>query len=212
LLPLLMLVAVASAHAEPLTAVFGGETYTLAFEHTVEQPAANAGEGLAEFTLKGETVEDWSKLFAYHAYPQIGDDPVAAVKTLGKVIKETNKDANFAIIEDPKTGEAIIDFLTWVPGGEGPMEFNVFKYAKAKDGPGLVAIQFAQHVTPDEVGVEGMRELREKSVQYMADTDIDQAREYFADTAKKADADGADEGNSTDDDGAAQAGGAGADR
>lgn len=189
LLSLLLALAAASPiAAEPLTAEFGGETYTLAFEHEVEPPAANAGEGLAEFTLEGETVDNWSKLFAYHAYPQMGDDPVAAVKTLGKIVKEKNKDANFAIIENEKTGEAIIDFLTWVPGSDGPMEFNVFKYAKAENGPGLVAIQFAQHVKPGEFDVEGMRELRKTSVQNMADTDIDQARDYFAGEAKEAEA------------------------
>ena len=85
------------------------------------------------------------------------------------------------------------------------MEFNVFKYAKAANGRGLVAIQYAQRVKLGELDVEGMRELREKSVQYMADTDIDRAREYFADQAKKADAE-ADDGSSPDDDGDSGAG------
>lgn len=188
-LPLILLLAaaaVASAIAEPLTAEFGGETYTLNFQNQGKLPDGEPGEGLAEFTLEGETVNDWSKLFAYHLYPQMPEDPTAAVKTLGKIVKETNKDANFAIIENDKTGEAIIDFLTWVPGSDGPMEFNVFKYAKAENGPGLVAIQYAQHIKLHELDVEAMRKLRETSVQNMADTDIGQARDYFSGTAKAA--------------------------
>ena len=129
---------------------------------------ARPGDGVAEFTLPGETVDDWSKLFAYHAYPEMGDDPVAAVKMVGKVVKETNKDANFAIIENEKTGEAIIDFLTWAPESD-VMEFNVFKYARAADGKGLVAMQYAQHIKLGDIDVEGMRALRARSVEDMAD-------------------------------------------
>ena len=109
----------------------------------------------------------------------MGDDPVAAVKMVGKVVKETNKDANFAIIENEKTGEAIIDFLTWTPESD-VMEFNVFKYARAADGKGLVAMQYAQHIKLGDIDVEGMRALRARTVDDMATEDISQAQGYFA--------------------------------
>ena len=114
----------------------------------------------------------------------MGDDPTAAVEAVGKAVKETNKDANFAIVVNEKTGEAIIDFLTWTPGSD-VMEFNVFKYARAENGPGLIALQFAQHIKLGELDVEGMRELRARSVQYMAETNIGLARDYFAAKLKK---------------------------
>ncbi len=128
LLPVLAIVlaSVSLARAEAPTVEFGGEPYTLSFEDQAVLADGRPGDGIAEFTLAGETVEDWSKLFAYHAYPEMGDDPVAAVRVLGKIVKETNKDANFAIIENETTGEAIIDFLTWAPESD-VMEFNVFK-------------------------------------------------------------------------------------
>ncbi|MBC7831822.1 MAG: hypothetical protein H7Y62_07370 [Hyphomicrobium sp.] len=174
-----MLACVALAHAEALTVDFAGQRYTLNFEDRAQQEDGSPGDGLAEFTLPGETVNDWSKLFAFHAYPEMGDDPVAAVKMVGKVVKETNKDANFAIIENEKTGEALIDFLTWAPESD-VMEFNVFKYARATDGKGLVAVQFAQHIKLGDIDVDGMRALRARSVQDMADTPISEAQAYFA--------------------------------
>jgi hypothetical protein len=174
-----MLAWISLAHAEGPTVEFGGEHYTLNFEDQAQQEDGSSGDGLAEFTLPGETVNDWSKLFAFHAYPEMGDDPVAAVKMVGKVVKETNKDANFAIVENEKTGEAIIDFLTWAPESD-VMEFNVFKYARAADGKGLVAMQYAQHIKLGELDVEGMRALRTRSVQDMADAAISQAQAYFA--------------------------------
>ncbi len=109
----------------------------------------------------------------------MGDDPVAAVQMVGKVVKETNKDANFAIVENEKTGEAIIDFLTWTPESD-VMEFNVFKYARAANGKGLVAMQYAQHIKLGDIDVEGMRALRARSVDDMAARPLLRRRHYFA--------------------------------
>jgi hypothetical protein len=181
LLPLAALVASFSVAlaAEAPTVEFNGQRFTLGYEDQASLPDGQPGNGLAEFTLPGETVDGWSKLFAYYSYPEMGDDPTAAVEAVGKAVKETNKDANFAIVVNEKTGEAIIDFLTWTPGSD-VMEFNVFKYARAADGRGLVAMQYAQHVKADDTSVEDMRELRATSVADMAATDMSQAQQYFA--------------------------------
>jgi hypothetical protein len=174
-----LVATVALARADTPTVEFGGEHFTLNFEDQATQEDGSRGDGLAEFTLPGETVEDWSKLFAYHAYPEMGDDPMAAVQMVGKVVTETNKDANYAIVENKKTGEAIIDFLTWTPESD-VMEFNVFKYARAADGKGLIAMQFAQHVKLGDIDVAGMQALRARSIADMAALAITPAQDYFA--------------------------------
>jgi hypothetical protein len=181
MLPVLaaLLASTVLAHADTPAVEFAGERYTLNFEDQAVLPDGQPGNGIAEFTLPGETVENWSKLFAFHAYPEMGDDPVAAVEAVGKAVKDTNKDANYAIIADDKTGEAIIDFLTWAPESD-VMEFNVFKYARAADGRGLIAMQYAQHIKLGEIDVEGMRQLRTRAVNDMAATDMAQAQAYFA--------------------------------
>jgi hypothetical protein len=94
-------------------------------------------------------------------------------------VKEVNKDANFALTEDPKTGEAIVDFLTWAPDSD-VMEFNVFKYARAANGAGLIALQYAQRFKADNLDVADFRALRQHSVEEMARTDVKPAREFFA--------------------------------
>lgn len=185
LLPIAALIASFSAAmaADTPTVEFDGGRYSLAYEDQATLPNGQPGNGIAEFTLPEETVDDWSKLFAFHAYPEMGDDPVAAAEAVGKAVKENNKDANYAIVVNEKTGDAIIDFLTWAPESD-VMEFNVFRYARAADGRGLVAIQYAQHVKLGDIDVEGMRELRATSVSNMASTDIAQAQAYF--TGKRA--------------------------
>lgn len=165
--------------AGPLAVEFDGQRYTLNFEDQAALPDGSMGNALAEFTLKGETVENWSKLFAFYAYPQMGTDPAAAVEAVGKVVKETNPDANYAIDINDEKDEAIIDFLTWAEGSE-VMEFNVFRYVVADDGPGLIAMQYAQHINIDDMDVEDMRALRERTVREMAAMDMDAAQDYFA--------------------------------
>lgn len=169
--------------ADTPTVDFGGQSYALNYEDQATLPDGQPGNGIAEFTLPDETVADWSKLFSFFTYPQMGDDPVAAVEAVGKAVKDNNKDANFAIVTNDKTGEAIIDFLTWMPGSD-VMEFNVFKYARSADGRGLVAMQYAQHIKLGDMDVDEMRELRATSVANMAAADMDQAQKYFA--AKRA--------------------------
>ena len=83
----------------------------------------------------------------------------------------------------PKSDEAIVDFLTWVPGSD-VMEFNVFKYAKAgEDGTGLIALQYAQRIKAD-MEVADFRALRQRMVDEMLHTDAEPAREYFADDSE----------------------------
>lgn len=188
-----LLASTAVALAETPTVEFDGDTFSLAYEDQAQQEDGQPGNALAEFTLPGETVEDWSKLFAFHSFPTMGGDPLAAVEAVGKVVKETNNDANYAIVEDKAKGEAIIDFLTWAPESD-VMEFNVFKYARAADGSGLVAMQYAQHIKLGEMSVEDMRALRARTVEDMAQTDIGAAQEYFDGLGDRAEA---EDGEST---------------
>ncbi len=176
----LVLASVSGAATEEPVIDFGGETYHLDYHDRAKLPDGSFGDGVAEFTLKGETVNDWTKLFAYHAYPGVPENPELAAETLGKTVKENNKDANYALTDVPKSDEAIVDFLTWAPDSD-VMEFNVFKYAKTGDGRGLVALQYAQRFKADDLDVAAFRSLRERMVEEMEHTDVGPARDYFAD-------------------------------
>jgi hypothetical protein len=129
----LLLASVTCGLAETPIIDFSGQTYHLDYQDRAKPTDGRLGDGIAEFTLQGETVNDWTKLFAFHAYPEAGDNPALAASTLGRIVQEANKDARFALTEDPQTGEAIVDFLTWAPGGD-VMEFNVFNMGAPPTG------------------------------------------------------------------------------
>ncbi len=182
LLCLLAMTAAARADAPDVT--FGGQSYHLDYHDQARLEDGQPGNGIAEFTLGGETVQSWTKLFSYYLYPEAGDDPLVMAQEVGKATKEANPDANYALLDNKEAGSAIIDFLTWEPGSDVG-EFNVFKFARAQYGPGLVALQFAQHFKIADMDVKDFQALRQRAVEEMARTDIAQARGYFAEKAKE---------------------------
>jgi hypothetical protein len=184
LIALCLIAAAMTARAEDATVEFDGQSYHLDYQDAARSTNGRLGDSLAEFTLQGETVNNWTKLFAFYLFPESGDDPVAMAKTLGKTTKEINPDANFKVIRNPETGDAIIDFLTWSDGSD-VMEFNVFKYARAEFGSGLVAMQYAQRFKLGDMSVEEFRALRARAVDDMAESDMAQVRDYFAAKAKE---------------------------
>jgi hypothetical protein len=184
LIALCLLAAATLARAEGPTVEFDGQRYHLEYQDQSKLQDGKPGNGLAEFTLQGETVNDWTKLFAFYAFPASGDDPLGMAEAMGRETKEDNPDANYAVIENKEKGDAIIDLLTWAPDSD-VLEFNVFKYARADYGPGLVALQYAQRFKLADISVEEFRALREHAVKAMAQADIAQARDYFAAKAKE---------------------------
>lgn len=174
----------APAFADAANAEFGGQRYRLGYQDDAKQPDGTPGDAIAEFTLPGETVDNWTKLFAYYLFPDSGDDPVAMTQEVGKALKESNPDANYALLVNEKDGVAIIDFLTWEPGSDVG-EFNVFKYARAEFGPGLVAMQYAQRFKISEMDPKDFQVIREHAVAEMAKADIAPARTYFAQRMKE---------------------------
>ena len=146
LMSLWLVLTLLPARTEPMTFDFGGERYTVDYQAQVKEPDGTAGQGIAEFTLKGENVDNWTKLIGYHYYPEQVGTPSQAVANLGKYLKEINKDFTYSIADSKymrEKDDAVIEFLTWEGNGES-VEFDVFKYARPESGPGVIALQFAQ--------------------------------------------------------------------
>ena len=110
------------------------------------------------------------------AFPQGGSDATRAAVNLANLVRERYKGAKYKVITNPKTQEAIIDFLIPVPNSE-LMEFNVFKYAPAGDA--LVALQFARRVKLGEIDAEELSAIRQRAIKEMAAYEMAPVRAYF---------------------------------
>lgn len=161
-----LLAASPLAAADPVPVEFLGETYTAAYSD-----AAPSGNGLVELVRSGEKVESWSKLVAVHRFSSNTDSPKQAVKTLAAVLKRRDPTAAYGMIENPRTHEAMIDFLASEAGSD-TIEFNVFKYARHPSGKGLVAFQFAQRFKVGEVTPEDFSRVRRAAVDATAHLDM----------------------------------------
>ncbi len=160
------------AHAEEPVS-FGGEVYTVAHRDVREE-----GNSLVELVRDGDAIESWQKLVAFHRFPDLKGTPKEAAHGLAAMLTQRDPSARFAMIENPTTGEVIIDFLTGEPSSE-LVEFNVFKYARHPSGKGIVAFQFAERFKLGETDGDEVKKVREAAVDEAAGFDISVADGYF---------------------------------
>lgn len=150
--------------ASPVPVEFDGEAYRPAF--TSNEPTMR----LVEFVREGETVEDWTKLFAIRNFPT-GKSPQAAVAEFQRVVKQHNPLAGVQVLVKDDGTEAMIDFLTW-PKDARYMELNIHRYLKKPGHAGLISYQFAYRfqTTPDTTAKE-IREQKERWCELMREID-----------------------------------------
>jgi hypothetical protein len=153
-------IAHADGQAPPKRLVFDGQTLVFAWQ------GGAPGETAREYIPPGEKLESWTKLASIREYPKL-DDPRAVAANLVRALKQQNPAAQSATIENPATGEVIVDFVTW-PADRAFVELNIFKYAR-RPGGGLLAQQYALREYQDTTGfLQRLRPVRERLVGLMA--------------------------------------------
>jgi hypothetical protein len=114
---------------------FDGEVFVQQFTNNTSDVK------LAEYVRPNETLKNWTKLIAVRNFIKLNDTKSATVD-LAKIVQQHNPQAKFQIFTKDDGSEAQIDFLTWPREGKY-MEFNVHRYMKVRDYPGLISYQFA---------------------------------------------------------------------
>jgi len=163
-LAILLFCDLAAVAASPTAVDFDGESYTSAFSS--DQPTFR----LVEFVREGETVENWTKLFAIRNFPT-GNDPRTAVAQFQQVVKQHNPLAGVQVLVKDDGSEAMIDFLTW-PQDAGYMELNIHRYLKKSGHPGLISYQFAYRFqATSEMTAAEIRTLKDRWCELMRQID-----------------------------------------
>lgn len=143
------------------TIQFDGQTLELAFEGN------DPGATIKEFIPAGEKLDAWTKLAAIREFDNL-DDPVAYGVATVEELKKKYPLSPSSLIENPKTGSVIVDFVVW-PEDAAFAEFNVFLYEK-RAGGGLISQQYALRAYGDnaEEFLKNLRPLRERLVELMS--------------------------------------------
>ena len=127
-----------------------------------------------EFIPEGEKLERWTRLASIREYPTHADVKALAGELL-RTLKRRHPDAPSSIIENPSTGEVIVDFLVWPPD-RAFTEFNLFRYGK-RDGGGVVAQQYALRAYGDATTfLRGLKAERVRLLDLMAKEGLRAAR------------------------------------
>jgi hypothetical protein len=149
------------------TVQFDGETLTLAYE------GEQSGDTIKEFLPAGQKLDSWTKLAAIRQYAGL-DDPLALAAQTIKQLKKDYPLSPSSIIQNPKTGEVIVDFVVW-PEDASFVEFNIFKYRR-RPGGGLTTEQYALRSYRDQEGfLKGLRPVRARLVELMAAKGLESA-------------------------------------
>lgn len=116
---------------------------------------------LNEYYKRGETYNIWTEMVGIHHFPN-EISPLDRVRQFKDYLKGIN--CLSALTFDDKKNTAIIDFLLVNKiQGRTLLEFNVFKYERAK-GYGSNAVQYAKrYVANNELEVERIKKIIEKS-------------------------------------------------
>ncbi len=132
------------------------------------------GEKLIEFVRESESFDKWTRLvgYRYQHFGSVDNDPLKVAQGVAQVVKSSHPEARTSIIANPKSNEALLDFLILSPD-KMFMEFNVFRYARSLDGSAVVSLQLAYRfddVSPE--GTERFKKLRASWIEQAAHVDM----------------------------------------
>ncbi len=151
--------------APPKTLEFDNQILHLAWQ------GGEPGEPIREYIPKGETLDHWTHLASIREFSGLDDPGELAADTL-KLTRESYPNTPSSSIENPTTGDTIIDFCAW-PADQSFLEYNVFKYSK-RPGGGIIAWQYAVRVYGDATEfTKTLPALRERLVNEMATTGLE---------------------------------------
>ena len=150
-----------SANAPPKSVQFDNQTLNLAWQGGTD------ADPIYEYVPAGETLDHWTHLASIREYADLNDASSLAADTL-KLARDTYTHTPGGSIENPTTGDTIINFCAW-PDDESFLEFNVFKYSK-RPGGGTIAFQYAVRVYGDATEfAKNLPALSERLVNEMAE-------------------------------------------
>lgn len=143
--------------------VFDGETFLFAWE------GASPTAKIKEFVPAGQHLDNWTRFVAINEYPN-AQDPRIFAQGIVDQLKKQNPTAGSQLQENSKTGEVMLDFVTW-PENKSYVEFDVFKFHKLPGG-GIVGEQFAQRayaVDEQKALLDGLEALKKRVLPMMAE-------------------------------------------
>jgi len=145
----------------PQSITIDGQTLDLAWQ------GGSTDEPIYEYIPAGESLEHWTHLASIREYHSIDNAKALAEGTI-QAVKQNYPGAPTQMVENPTSGDVMIDFLVGPPDGSF-VEYNVFQYKKRPEG-GTVAQQYALRAYGDTTKfLKNLETTRTRLLNEMAD-------------------------------------------
>lgn len=146
-------IALCGFSADENSIKFLDKNYSLTYSIKVK-----SGGYINEYTLNNQSVSNWSEMIVVHHFPK-SKSPLNEAKEVSNFITayyaKQNQKAPVSIMYNDKKNSAMVDFILPVQDKNTKklknLEFNIFKYEMAKDGNGVVAIQYSKKFFANEL-------------------------------------------------------------
>ena len=150
---------------------FDGQTFT-----RISSTPTKTGF-MEEYLPAGQTLSGWTAMASIHHLVTAVADPVAATQSVAEAVRQRNPNAQVVLMNDPATGDSIVDFVTWpVSAAPAPayLEYDICKYRKAPEG-GLIALQYVRRAygPQEQPFIQGIKAERQRLVPLMAAAHFD---------------------------------------
>jgi hypothetical protein len=147
--------------APPQSVTVDGQTLNLAWQ------GGTPDEPIYEYIPDGEDLDTWTHLASIRKYHSINDAKALAAGTI-QAVKQNYPGAPTQMVENPTSGNVMIDFLVGPPDGSF-VEYNVFQYSQRPAG-GTVAQQYALRAYGDTTKfLKNLETTRGRLLNEMAD-------------------------------------------
>jgi hypothetical protein len=101
---------------------------------------------LREYLPRGEAFDHWNRLASVRVFEDL-KDPRQYLSNVAAAVKKSHPSANYRLLQDDKSKELVLDFLTFAPDS-APQHFAEWNLMRAKyvKGKGLIVYQYAMRL------------------------------------------------------------------
>jgi hypothetical protein len=133
---------------------------------------------LREYLPAGENFDHWNRLASVRVFKDL-KDPKQYLSNVAAAVKKSHPSANYRLLQDDKSKELVLDFLTFAPDS-APLHFAEWNLMRAKyvKGKGLIVYQYAMRLyVVDDSSIEILNSERKKMTRPFSEASFEEMKE-----------------------------------
>jgi hypothetical protein len=133
---------------------------------------------LREYLPEGEALTHWNRLASVRVFKDL-KDPKQYLSNVASAVKKSHPSANYRLLQDDKSKELVLDFLTFAPES-APQHFAEWNLMRAKyvKRKGLIVYQYAMRLyVVDDASIGILTSERKKMTRPFGEASFEEIKE-----------------------------------